>query len=147
MIFQEVHIRVEVNGATPTGVQERIGVSAHPQIGHQVFEKTSRPGDQHAFVFALCLAAAEIEPACLWDVALGNGNKGGKARFGGQQIVAGTFEAVRTLGVADREEFPLAVVEKTKIHVVSELFAGFGKPLHYSMQAARSLQPSRHPAQ
>ena len=52
----------------------------------------ARPRDQHALPARDGVAAAEVEPALLWKLALRNGDETGDARFGSEQVVRRRFQ-------------------------------------------------------
>ena len=65
-----------------------------------------------------------MEPVGFGDVALGDREKAGQPRFGGQQVVVRRIAAARPLVVretiADGEQLPLRVVEESEVHAVEQ---------------------------
>ena len=65
-----------------------------------------------------------MEPVGLGHVALGDGEKAGQPRFGGEQVVVRRIAASRPLvvgeAIADGEQLPLRVVEESEVHAVEQ---------------------------
>ena len=105
-------------------IEQRAGEAAHQQQRHQVLEHRAAPRHQRGSTVHARDQAPEVEPVVLRHVALGDGDEAGESRFRRQQIVERAVRAAGTIGVrepvADREDAPPAIVEKTKPHLVGQ---------------------------
>ena len=65
-----------------------------------------------------------MEPVGFRDVALGDRQKAGQPRFGGQQVVVRRITTTRPLlvceTIANREELPLRVVKESEVHAIEQ---------------------------
>ena len=69
--------------------------------------------------------AAQQKPGFLSDIVFGDGDKGGDARFRGQQIVTSRVHLLRFNIEADRQQLAL-IQKKAKIHLIRKLARVFG---------------------
>src|SRR5260370_41477301 len=68
------------DGAAHIFVQKSARRRLHPQRRHQVFEHRPSPGLQNGRAFVLNMRTVEMEPAFLWNFALGYSRKHRRAR-------------------------------------------------------------------
>ncbi len=124
-----------------TGIQssrdERVGIVAHPQRGHQVFKHRARPGEQQELAEGIGVVAAELEPARLWNLVTSNGQERSNARFRGDHVVAGLVELLPTHVVADRENLAAGVGKKRELRLLSHALGLLRKVAQVAGQGAQ----------
>ncbi|MNV22381.1 hypothetical protein D3C71_1133510 [compost metagenome] len=97
-------------------VQQRVRVARHHQLRHQVLEHRAAPRQQRRIAVDLGQQASECEPGFLRQLALGNGDETAQARFGGEQVIEATVQAMLVQVVADGQQMARTVIEEFIVH-------------------------------
>ncbi|MNI23424.1 hypothetical protein D3C73_770120 [compost metagenome] len=97
-------------------LQQRAFIAGHDQVGHQVFEHRSGPGQQHRHPAIVAEQASEGEPGLLRQLALGDDHEIGQAHFRREQVVIAVVQPAFVGVVADREQVALGIVEEGEVH-------------------------------
>ena len=90
----------------------------HDQRWHQVFEHRARPGDERRTVSYCGNRAPEPKPVAGRYIVFRDGYETCETRFRGEQVVAAGIQRAVGRAVADREESPLGIEQKAKLHRV-----------------------------
>ena len=112
-------VALDLNGGLKRSRDEGVGEVAHPEAGHHVLEHGSGPGEQRGAALDEYVRAIEAEPGLLGDVSLGDGDEGGDAGLGGEEVVAGGVELMSCAVVADGEELAGFDEEEAVLHGIS----------------------------
>ena len=108
-------------------VEQRVLVTRHHQLRHQVFEHRAAPRQQHRLAVGRAELAAEREPGLLRKLALRDRDEAAQPRFRGEQIVITRIEPAFLEVVTDREQMAATVVQEVVIHLCerTDLFDQF----------------------
>ncbi len=118
---------------------EGVGEVAHPQGRHHVFEHRACPGEKGRATFDEDVGAVEAEPGLLGDVAFGDGDEGGDAGLGGEEVVAGGVELVSGTVVADGEELAGFDEEEAVLHDLGVTLRVGGDPGQVRFELGETL--------
>jgi hypothetical protein len=99
---------------------ESVGITAHPQRRHQVFEHGARPGKQDKAPECTRMLASQLEPALLMNLVASDCKKCGNAGFRSNHVVASLMEFLRAHVVSDGENLTAWIGEKGKFHFLHE---------------------------
>jgi hypothetical protein len=91
---------------------ESVGITAHPQRGHEVFEHGAGPGEQDESPKARACSRPSLNQLSWRNLVAGNGKERGNAGFGGDHVVTGFVELLRAHVVADGKNLAAGVGEK-----------------------------------
>ena len=102
----------------PAGlVEERACPRGHHEHRHQVFKHRAAPGEQRGRTVLSRQQPPQREPVILVELAAGNEHVTAKAGLRRKQIVVAGVDAMLGGVVADGEQPPRRIVEKTKVDV------------------------------
>ena len=97
-------------------IEQRAGIRRHDQQWHQVLEHRAAPGQEDRPLPDAGEQASQRKPALLGDLAGGDGDVGGEAGFGREEVVVTGIACALIDVMADCKQVPSVVVQKAEVH-------------------------------